>query len=216
MKPSPRLKSRRAENPFGLSISDLMAVLLLFFILLTAAALLQLNENAVQSKIFALIREELREVNIQVEINPEHGTISIADEILFDPEKWKLKEDGQEFLDRFIPILERVLFYSKEIREEVVSVDIEGHASQNKTEAAFERWMMRLSLDRAREVWLYIHDMEALPNRHEFLGKLKVCGWGNMKARSARDDPKDRKVVFQLQFKGQLEKLKESFRKLRD
>lgn len=209
------IRPGRSENPFGLSISDLMAVLLLFFVLLTAAALLQLGENTVQSKIFSLIKKELNQVNIKAEINPEHGTITIADEILFEKEDWRLTEEGRAFLDRFVPILERVLFFSEDITNEVVSVDIEGYASQDRHDREFERWMMRLSLDRARSVWEYIQSMEDLEHRAEFLKKLKVCGWGNMKAKHVEDDPSERKVVFQLQFKGQFEKLKESFRRIR-
>lgn len=206
-----RKKKRKVngeENPFWLSISDLMSVLMLLFVLFTAASLVQLSENTVQSKIFALLVEELEEVNIKVEINPEHGTISIADRILFNTNEAELKEEGALFLGKFIPILVNVLFHSDEISSEIVSVDIEGYSSQNFKDTRFRREMMALSLGRAQNVWNYVNEYKELGNREQFLKKLKVCGWGNLKAASNLDDPMDRKVIFQLQFKGQLEKLK--------
>lgn len=197
-------------NPFWLSISDLMSVLMLIFIFFTAAALVQLSENTVQSKIFAMLIEELKQVNIEVEINPEHGTISIADKILFNTNESELKDEGREFLGKFLPILVNVLFHSEEISSEIVSVDIEGYTSQNFQDVTFRQKMMTLSLDRAENVWAYANQSTSLQNREQFLKKLKVCGWGNEKATSNWDDPMDRKVIFQLQFKGQLEKLKET------
>jgi flagellar motor protein MotB len=71
-----------------------MSVLMLLFVFFTAAALVQLSENTVQSKIFALLKNELEQVNIKVEINPEHGTISIADKILFNSNESTIKSEG--------------------------------------------------------------------------------------------------------------------------
>ncbi|RPH50025.1 MAG: hypothetical protein EHM85_11935 [Desulfobacteraceae bacterium] len=204
-----RILSKSEENPFWLSISDLMSVLMLLFVFFTSAALLLYSENTTQSKIFALLIEELKQVNIEVEINPEHGTISIADKILFNTDKDILKPEGKDFLDKFIPILSKVIFFSEEVSNEIVSVDIEGHTSQNLMDTKFRGRMMELSLGRAESVWIYINNFDSLTNQEEFLKKIKVCGWGNMKANSSLDDPADRKVIFQLQFKGQLEKLKE-------
>jgi outer membrane protein OmpA-like peptidoglycan-associated protein len=198
------------SNPFWLSISDLMSVLMLIFVFFTAAALVQLSENTVQSKIFAMLVEELKQVNIEVEINPEHGTISIADKILFNTDEAVLKDNGKEFLKNFLPILINVLFHSEEISSEIVSVDIEGYTSENFNNNIFRQKMMTLSLDRAESVWAYANQSDSLENKEKFLKKLKVCGWGNMKATSNTNNPMDRKVKFQLQFKGQLEKLKET------
>lgn len=198
------------DNPFWLSISDLMAVLMLIFVFFTSMALAYISENETQSKIFALLINELKQVNIEVEINEEHGTISIADKILFNSNESDLKPKGQEFLGKFVPILERVLFADADISDEIISVDIEGYTSQNFMSPEFRGKMMALSLGRSESVWEYINHYEGLQHEEEFLKKLKVCGWGNMKAQSEEDDVQDRRVTFQLQFKGQFEKLKES------
>jgi outer membrane protein OmpA-like peptidoglycan-associated protein len=187
-----------------------MAVLMLIFVFFTSMALAYISENDTQSKIFALLINELKQVNIEVEINEEHGTISIADKILFNSNEAELKPKGEEFLGKFVPILERVLFADSEISDEIISVDIEGYTSQNFMSPEFRGKMMGLSLGRSESVWEYINNYGGLQHEEEFLKKLKVCGWGNMKARSEQDDMQDRRVTFQLQFKGQFERLKES------
>lgn len=209
-RPLSRRLRKNDENPFWLSISDLMAVLMLIFVFFTSLALAHISENETQSKIFALLINELKQVNIEVQINEEHGTISIADKILFNTNEAELKPAGKEFLSKFVPILERVLFAETEISEEIVSVDIEGYSSQNFMSPEFRGEMMKLSLGRAGSVWTYINHFKGLKHEEKFLKKLKVCGWGNMKAQSKYDDSDDRRVTFQLQFKGQFEKLKET------
>ena len=209
-RPLSRRLRKNDENPFWLSISDLMAVLMLIFVFFTSVALAHISENEVQSKIFALLVKELKQVNIEVEINEEHGTISIADKILFNTNEADLKPEGEVFLAKFVPILERVLFAEAEIAEEIISVDIEGYTSQNFMSPEFRKKMMDLSLGRSESVWTYINSFDGLDHEEAFLKKLKVCGWGNMKARSEYDDSEDRRVTFQLQFKGQFEKLKDT------
>lgn len=202
------------DNPFWLSISDLMAVLMLIFVFVTAVALVFIGENEVKIKIFTLLKQELEQAQIKVELNEEHGTVSIADRILFNTNDYKLKPEGKEFLNKFVPILERVLFADEDILEEIVSIDIEGYSSQNYMSPEFREKMMVLSLARSESVWSYINGYRGLKHEEEFLKKLKVCGWGNMKAVSDADLPEDRRVTFQLQFKGRLEKLKELFSKV--
>jgi outer membrane protein OmpA-like peptidoglycan-associated protein len=187
-----------------------MSVLMLTFVFFTSMALAYISENEVQSKIFALLVKELKQVNIEVEINPEHGTISIADRILFNTNEAELKPEGEVFLNKFIPILENVLFSDSSISEEIISVDIEGYTSQNFMAPEFREKMMALSLGRAESVWAYINRLPSLSHEEAFLKKLKVCGWGNMKAKTVEDSAQDRRVIFQLQFKGQFEKLKET------
>ena len=210
-----KASGKNGENPFWLSVSDLMSVLMLVFVFFTSMALAYISENEVQSKIFSLLLKELKQVNIDVEINPEHGTISIADRILFNTNESELKPEGEVFLNKFIPILEKVLFSDSSISEEIISVDIEGYTSQNMMSPEFREKMMGLSLARAESVWVYINKLPELKHEEDFLKKLKVCGWGNMKAKTADDSPQDRRVIFQLQFKGQFEKLKETLVKAR-
>lgn len=202
------------DNPFWLSISDLMAVLMLIFVFVTAVALVFIGENEVKIRIFTLLKQEFEEAQIKVELNEEHGTVSIADRILFNTNAAKLKPEGKAFLDKFVPILERVLFADEKILDEIVSVDIEGYASQNYMSRDFREKMMKLSLERSGSVWSYINGLGNLEHEIDFLKKIKVCGWGNMKALTDADLPEDRRVTFQLQFKGQLEKLKELFSKI--
>ncbi len=206
-------KTQETENPFYLSISDLMAGLFLLFIFISVVAMQQVEDkieetDSVQRAIFKLLKDELEEVEIDLKIDEKSGTVSIADTILFRRASHIINSKGKEFLDKFIPILSRVVYHSAATENEIISIDIEGYTSEK---GRLDKAQMRLSLNRAESVWEYIHQKS---NRKEsginpkIVDKFKVCGWGNIKATSKEDLPQDRKVVFQFQFRGLMEKFK--------
>ena len=104
------------ESPFGLSLGDLMAGLLLIFVLLLSFVMLRL-ENLMEEKREQLavidereqvkkllIRRLLKELSdFDVEVDPDTGVIRIKEGILYDSGKDELKQEGKEFLRQFIP-----------------------------------------------------------------------------------------------------------------
>jgi len=192
------------ESGIWLSIGDLMSGLLLIFVLLFVAAVIQLQtyiEQAQERRIMIImaLQEQLSERDIKAELDAETGDISIMDSVLFDEGEAVLKTKGREFLDVFIPVYSQVIFSSPDIEEEVVRVIVEGHTSSAGTDS----FNMKLSLDRANSVAGYIISDLEFPNQVDFTGKLMAAGRGEIEADQQTDAPTDRRVVFRFQFRGQ-------------
>ena len=204
-----RRKPQASENSFWISIGDVMSVLLLLFILMVSVAFLQIGaSNYTQKKIFEELRKELKEKQIIVEIDEASGSMQIQDEILFRRDDETLKHAGEIFLSNFFPVLRSVIQKVDAMEDEIVAIEIIGYTSERKGYyTSFTSKMMSLSLNRASNVWYYLWETWPDEETRAFLSKVKVSGYGNMKATSIEDLPRDRKVVFQIHFKGVLEKM---------
>jgi outer membrane protein OmpA-like peptidoglycan-associated protein len=185
-----------------MSIGDLMSGLMMIFALLVAVAMLMLSERVEQSqknRIFVIqsITEQLNADGIQAEINPETGDITILDNILFSHNSSKMTEDGETFLERFIPVYSRGIYKNPEAAEEVVRVLVEGYSSS----VGDIGYNMTLSLERANAVMSGILGMD-FTHKNDFLKKLTISGRGEAEASQEQALAEDRKVMFRLQFKG--------------
>ncbi len=175
------MSSGNDSNPFAISISDLMAGMVMFFFLICIFLLFQIvdqteslerekerakveiakQKEELESKnnsnnIFVVSEERFKEAGLNVKVDPRSGTYTIDDELLFDLNKHVLKTDGRKFLDKFIPILASVLFENDSIRGNLLSIDIEGYSSEKKKDKSK---MMDLSLRRSISVWNHIRKM---------------------------------------------------------
>ncbi|MBY6093965.1 OmpA/MotB family protein [Ferrimonas balearica] len=189
------------ETGAWLSIGDLMSGLLMVFALLLVAALVQISEAHEETQetrmiIIKGINDSLEEAGIQVQADPETGDISIMDSVLFDQNDYKLKESGQDFLERFIPIYAGVVFQSERVADEIVRIVIEGHSS---SEGAFSH-NMELSVLRANSVSRFISGM-AFEHKPKFFEKIAITGRGPIEADQSQALASDRKVKFRFQFK---------------
>ena len=197
------------QGSIYLAISDLMSGLLMVFVLLVLALMLSLQERIeqVEQRRIVIIRDlqsRLEAEGIRADVNEETGDVSILDSILFDEGRADLKDQGREFIDRFVPVYSAVIFSKTEYEEEIVRVVVEGHTSSNGSFPA----NMTLSLGRADSVLRYIHDGLEFEHQADFETKLVGAGRGEIQASQDIDSPLDRKVVFRLQFKGlQIEEL---------
>jgi outer membrane protein OmpA-like peptidoglycan-associated protein len=190
------------EGTEWLSISDLMAGLLLIFALLVVVTLYQLKtiQEETQNKRIVVIQaltEQFNSNGINAEINPETGDITLLDSVLFDFNERELKPQGKSFLAQFIPIYSGVIFSEPKISEEVTQVIIEGHTSSDGAVA----YNMQLSLGRANSVYQFINTMVLPKHKQDFLAKIQVAGRGSMDADTLITNDADRKVIFRMQFK---------------
>jgi chemotaxis protein MotB len=165
----PKSKTLIDENPFGLSLGDLMAGLLLIFVLLLSFVMLRL-ENLMEEKRHQLeqlddrervkkllINRLLKELSdFDVEVDPDTGVIRIKEGILYDFGKDKLKQVGKEFLRQFIPKYVAVLLSEPDVSEHIAQVIIEGHTDNVGS------WELNLdlSLRRANSVAAYLFTEE--------------------------------------------------------
>jgi len=127
------------NDPFTLSYSDLMAALMLVFVLLLSAALLRIKEEEEskeeQANRITLIKDEIitqleaafREEGISIEVDPQTGAITFKEEdVRFASGSYQLPEEGEVRLNQVIPVYLNVLM-NPDFSDDVTQIMVEGH-----------------------------------------------------------------------------------------
>lgn len=223
-----RTDTTQEENPFVLSIGDLMAALLLIFILLLSATLLMLQdkfiiatENKKQAEIivnaYRDIRKDIYEAlrtafhkedleKWKAEIIEKTLVIRFKEpSIYFDPGKANLKEEFKDILKKFFPRYVEVL-YNKKFREHIEEIRIEGHTSSEwygdvgGKEPYFLN--MELSQNRTRSVLEFglaqITDLEMKAWAKE---KITANGLSSSKLILDKDGREDKEASRRVEFR---------------
>ena len=161
-------RSQEEEPGFWISFSDLMASILIIFILLFVYKLVEYQaslsekEQQIQEltstrvKIIEMLQEEFEKENIDINIDPKTGTIKLNESILFDTSKSELKKEGKEFAKKFIPIYVRILLGNEDIRSQLSQIIIEGHTDDVGSYMS----NLKLSQDRTLSVTKFLLDDE--------------------------------------------------------
>lgn len=156
-----RHKRHRQESGvnFWQSYSDLMAAMLLMFVLIMSLTILQsmkLYESqqeeleqlrSAKENIIGELSETFANSDFSVEVDQKTGAISFDSEILFDFAKSDLKPEGKKFLEEFLPAYFDVILSEDNI-DYVSEIIIEGHADT----AGEYVYNLELSQDRAFSV----------------------------------------------------------------
>lgn len=188
------------ETGTWLSISDLMAGLLMVFALLLIVALAQLFEFQEQSKsnriiIIEQLQKGLEAVGIESHIDSK-GTLSLVEGLQFEHGSAEINANGQEFLKKLIPVYSQAIFQNVDTAEEVNYLIIEGHADKNEA----EKHSMSLSIRRAESVTNLLQTMP-FHYKAKFLNKILPAGRGDHDANTNLTSDKNRKVLFRFEFK---------------
>ena len=161
-------RSQEEEPGFWISFSDLMASILIIFILLFVYKLVEYQasltekEQKIQEltstrvKIIEMLQEEFEKENIDINIDPKTGTIKLNESILFDTSKSELKKEGKEFAKKFIPIYVKILLGNKDIKSQLSQIIIEGHTDDVGSYMS----NLKLSQDRTLSVAKFLLDDE--------------------------------------------------------
>jgi outer membrane protein OmpA-like peptidoglycan-associated protein len=168
------MTSGETENPFALSIGDLMAALLLIFILLVGATLLLVKEDeqrtveliseyeALQDSLYEDLRTEFKDDLPRWSAVIERKTLSIRftePEVLFEKGEATVRPRFKRILDNFFPRYVRIL-RRPQYRSTIREIRIEGHTSSEWSEESTEEEAyfnnMRLSQNRTRTVLRYV------------------------------------------------------------
>ena len=161
-------RSQEEEPGFWISFSDLMASILIIFILLFVYKLVEYQANLTEKeqqiqeltstrvKIIEMLQEEFKKENIDINIDPKTGTIKLNESILFDTSKSELKEEGKEFARRFIPIYVKILLGNEEVKSQLSQIIIEGHTDDVGSYMS----NLKLSQDRTLSVAQFLLDDE--------------------------------------------------------
>ena len=190
----PKSKTLIDENPFGLSLGDLMAGLLLIFVLLLSFVMLNLTEReeSLREKekrvleiveTYMKLREDLYlDLKREFEKNLDkwkavldRETISVRfrePKVLFAQGKSDVQPAFKEILDDFFPRYIQILKQSKYIND-IAEIRIEGHTSREWSEGAGEEQAyilnMELSQDRTRSVLEYVLQIPAISENRNWL-----------------------------------------------
>ena len=175
------------DNPFSLSLGDLMAGLLLIFVLLLSFLMLNLTEQ--EDRLLEIVKTymKLRE-NLYLDLKKEFENdlekweavldrerISVRfkePEVLFEPGKAEVRPLFQGILDDFSPRYVRILRDPKYIND-LAEIRIEGHTSSEWSKEASQDKAyilnMELSQDRTRSVLQYVLQIPEISAKKEWL-----------------------------------------------
>lgn len=147
-----RRNSNDEETSYWLSYSDMMAALLLIFVLIISFTMLQAKKQyeqkerelisqqeliekqqeqldkiiGIRSELISVLRDEFEGSDLSVYVDPQTGSITFDSNVLFDSAKYDIKEAGVAFLNEFLPRYFNVLLNDR-FREYVSEIIIEGH-----------------------------------------------------------------------------------------
>ena len=154
------------NHDYWQSYSDLMAAVLLVFILLISMMMFKYNGMAaelkqqkskvdeligVRSMIIEELLEEFKATELSLDIDPQSGAIRFSDGVFFDTAESVLKPEGKEYLNKFLPRYLNVLLDPK-YKNFVSQIIIEGH-TDNRGNYMYN---LELSQKRAFAVTSYI------------------------------------------------------------
>ena len=168
-----------------------------------------------KQNIILILSEKLATNNIKFDYDAEKGTVTIAQDILFESGKSDLNKEGEEFIKLFAKILNKNIFSSDLYKDLIKYIHIEGYASNDGS----EEHNFDLSFERAKNVWLFMtndelsldeinskdyintNDLIFIVNNEILMKqKLNIVSRGEIDANQIFIDEKDRKVVFRFEF----------------
>lgn len=199
------------DNPFSMSIGDLMAGLLFIFVLLLTATMLRVQEEAdreteivqeydrIKTQLYIDLEEEFKD-----SLKTWNAVIDSTELIvrfqepstLFDFAKSELKPKFTAILDDFFPRYIKLLTQEK-YKENIEEIRIEGHTDSYG--GYFSN--MELSQDRTRSVLQYCFNL--LEDREQKWAKTKITANGLSSSHlitvNGKEDPeRSRRVEFRI------------------
>lgn len=159
------LEEEKATD-YWMSFSDMMASLLLVFILFLTMTMYQVSVQeellsdkedevnkiiGVRKMIVEELKEEFKDSELQIDIDPETGAITFSEGVFFDYNEYKLKDTGKKYLKQFIPQYIKVLLDDKN-KDYISEIIIEGHTDKTGS----YMYNLELSQKRAFEVAKYV------------------------------------------------------------
>ena len=145
------------------------------------------------------LSDSLSSSNLKAAVDPNTGDIKLDSAVFFETGRSDIKEEGQQLLNRFIPIYLNVLL-SDRYADYLGEIIIEGHTDSTGT----YNNNLRLSQQRALAVAMYVLDMPGLSRSQVSLLQqiLTATGrsWADLKvdANGVEDAEASRRVEFKF------------------
>ena len=216
------------ENPFSLSLGDLMAGLLLIFILVLSFLMLDLMEKekqddkmqqvllkiftdyaALRQNLYLALENEFKEDLKEWDAVLDRETLSVRfrePEVLFKQGEAEVQGDFKEILDDFFPRYIQIL-KAPEYVNDIAEVRIEGHTSSEWSEIVSDQeayiFNMELSQNRTRSVLEYVLQIPAIRGDRDWLKQhLTANGLSSSKlithSDSTENSEESRRVEFRV------------------
>lgn len=162
-------KSAQAEgdnNIFWTTMADLLLGLAIIFMTLFVLAMTGFTQQSLEQKkqqieISKELIENLKDANIDAQVDEMTGDIKISDLELFELGSYNLSPKGKAYLDKLIPIYINTIFSKKELIDEVDNIIVQGHTDSQTYSGIKDPNLgymknMELSLQRANAVADYM------------------------------------------------------------
>lgn len=214
-------ETEQQENPFALSIGDLMAALLLVFVLLLASTLLRLQEEfevtagiatgyttvkeSIYKELLAEFEDDLKKWN--ADLDPINLSIRFNEpDVLFDKNQSTVKVQFRDILDDFFPRYIRVL---NNFKDNIEEIRIEGHTDSDGPTRGLNKdhdyiFNMSLSQDRTRSVLQHsLSTLDVSSSKGWVKERLTANGLSsskpiNFNKTNAEDKEASRRVEFRI------------------
>ncbi len=162
-------KSAQAEgdnNIFWTTMADLLLGLAIIFMTLFVLAMTGFTQQTLEQKKHQIevskeLIENLKDANIDAQVDEMTGDIKISDLELFEVGSYNLSPKGKAYLDKLIPIYINTIFSKKELVGEIDNIVVQGHTDSQTYSGLKDANLsymknMQLSLQRANSVADYM------------------------------------------------------------
>lgn len=159
-------QSEGDNNIFWTTMADLLLGLAIIFMTLFVLAMTGFTQQTLEQKKHQIevskeLIENLKDANIDAQVDEMTGDIKISDLELFEVGSYNLSPKGKAYLDKLIPIYINTIFSKKELVGEIDNIVIQGHTDSQTYSGLKDvnlSYMknMQLSLQRANSVADYM------------------------------------------------------------
>lgn len=162
-------KTTQAEgdnNIFWTTMADLLLGLAIIFMTLFVLAMTGFTQQTLEQKKHQIevskeLIENLKDANIDAQVDEMMGDIKISDLELFEVGSYNLSPKGKAYLDKLVPIYINTIFSKKELVGEIDNIVVQGHTDSQTYSGLKDANLsymknMQLSLQRANSVADYM------------------------------------------------------------
>ncbi len=159
-------QSEGDNNIFWTTMADLLLGLAIIFMTLFVLAMTGFTQQTLEQKKHQIevskeLIENLKDANIDAQVDEMTGDIKISDLELFEVGSYNLSPKGKAYLDKLIPIYINTIFSKKELVGEIDNIVVQGHTDSQTYSGLKDANLsymknMQLSLQRANSVADYM------------------------------------------------------------
>lgn len=131
-----KVQTESDNNIFWTTMSDLLLGLAIIFMTLFVLAMTgfsqqELEQKKTQMEISKELIKNLKEANIDAQVDKLTGDVKISDMELFELGSANLSPKGKTYLNKLIPIYLNTIFSEEELVNEIENITVQGHTDSH-------------------------------------------------------------------------------------